>query len=436
VRNRPGGTLLGGALAWLLCAAAAARAHGEWLEISTPSDGETVRAASGLVALRGRVGSGEHRAYDVVIAVDRSQSTLLPTGVDLDRDGVLGTFTLPGQGDGVCGPRTRYAETSPGRCRPFRGWTTDFDDIVVHAEQRLVRTMLPQLEAQGARVALVGFSGRARVEAELGPASRARAALDALPIREDGTGSDLSAAVKRAVRLLSDPARPRAVRLLSDPARPRAVLLVTDGLPSAPRNERVAATAARRAAETARDAGVALYVFQIRSEEEDADTVLLAEMAEMTGGRRIYVDAPERLSFALPSPSSGALEAVEVHNLTLDRPARAARIYPGGTFDAFVPLANGENALEVRARLPGGAELVLQRTVYFEKSTQPSEQARLQLLLEDLRKRTLETEYVPRAGEVEPDRRSLRVRTAREGEALDGVPVEPEAPEAEPEDAP
>ncbi len=411
MRDRSGRTLLAGALAWLLCASAPAPAADEWLEVSTPSDGETVRAASGIVALRGRVGSGRLRAYDVVIALDQSQSTLLPTGLDLDGDGILGTFRLPGRGDGVCGRRTSYATAA--NCLPFRTWTTDFDDVIVHAEHRLARALLAQLEAQGSRVALVRFSGRPRVEAELGPAAQALAALAALRISEDGTGSDLGAAVKRSIELLSDP------------ARPRAVLLVTDGLPSVPRNERTAAKAARRAAEAARDAGVALYVFQMRAEEEDADPVLLAQMAEMTGGRRIYVAEPERLSFVLPSLGSGALEAVEIQNRTLDRPARATRLYPGGTFDAFVPLADGENALEIRARLPDGRQLELHRTVYFEKSSAPSEQARLELLLEDLRQRTLETEYVPRPDDVEPDRRSLRVRTEREGEALEGAPVEP-----------
>jgi hypothetical protein len=441
LQDRSGRTLLASALAGLLCAAAHARADGEWLEISTPSEGETVRAASGIVALRGRVGSGAERsgaeesglvegaawrAYDVVLALDQSQSTLLPMGVDLDGDGVLGTFTLPGKGDGVCGRRTKYATASEFRCRPFRTWTTDFDDVVLQAERRLAGGMLLRLEAQGARVALVTFTGKVRVETELGPPAQALAALAALPIREDGSGSDLSLAVKHGIQLLGAP---------RDPAHPAAVLLVTDGLPSSPGNERTAERAARRAAEAARDAGVALYVFQIRSEEEDADTVLLAEMAEMTGGRRIYVDAPERLSFALPSRNSGSVESVEIHNRTLDLPARAPRLYPGGTFDAYVPLADGANALEIRARLPGGVALELHRTVYFEKSSAPSEQARLQLLLEDLRKRTLETEYAPRPGEVDPERRSLRMRTERDGEIIEGTPVEPaeEAPALKPE---
>src|SRR5688572_1226488 len=154
-----------GVLTALLCAGSSARGDEAWLEVSTPNEGETVRAPSGIVGLRGRVGSGARRAYDVVLAVDQSQSTLLPTGVDLDHDGVLGALTRPDWGaKDVCGPPGRWV-TPQQRCRPFRTWTTDFDDAVLHAERALARALATRLESQGARVALVSFSGKARVDA-------------------------------------------------------------------------------------------------------------------------------------------------------------------------------------------------------------------------------------------------------------------------------
>ena len=411
------------ALAFLLCAAVSASAEDAWLEISTPSEGETVRAASGIVALRGHLGQGPRQPYDVVLAMDQSQSTLLPSGIDLDHDGVLAVLTRPELGSkDVCGTPTRSA--SPHiRCRPFRSWTTDFDDAVVHAERALARSLVARLEAEGARIGVVSFSGKARIDAGIGAPERALRALAKLPIRHDQTGSNLGGAIDKSLAMLK---RARAE------GRAAAVLLVTDGVPTAPISDEVAEQVARGAAERARAAKIPVYVFQIRS-EEDVDTVLLAEMAERTGGRRIYVDAPGRLSFALPSPGEGALEAVEIQNRTLDRPARATRLYPGGAFDAFVPLAAGENALELRARLSGGGQIELRRTVYFEKSAQPSDQARLQMLLEELRRRTLEAEYAPRPPEPELERRSLRVRTAREGEPVEGEPVAPVEVEPEPE---
>jgi uncharacterized protein YegL len=400
---------LAGALAvltWLACGASV-RAEETWLEVSSPSEGETVRALGGIVELRGRVGSGAHRAYDVVVAVDQSQSTLLPTGLDLDRDGLLGALTLPDLGaEGVCGSK-RWVPSE--RCRPFRRWTTDFDDAVVHAERTLARKLLADLEAQGARVALVSFSGKARAETSFGPASEVLAALGELPIRADWSGSNVGAAVQQGLRMLG--------KVEHAETRGRAVLLVTDGMPTAPVSDRVAAETARESAGSARAAEIPLYIFQIRS-EEDVDTALLAEMAELAGGRRIYVDAPERLRFALPSPSFARVESVEIRNVTLERAARAPRVFPGGAFDAFVPLAPGENVLEIRARLPGDASLELRRTVYFEAppSDHPSEQARMQALLDELRRRTLETEHAPRASDVDPDRRSVRVREAGQDE--------------------
>jgi alpha-D-ribose 1-methylphosphonate 5-triphosphate synthase subunit PhnG len=404
-----------GVLMALVCAASSARGDEAWLEVSTPSEGETVRAPSGLVELRGRVGSGAHRAYDVVLAVDQSQSTLLPTGVDLDHDGVLGALTRPDWGSkDVCGPPGRWVTPQP-RCRPFRTWTTDFDDAVLHAERALARAIVTRLETQGARVGVVSFSGKSRVDAAIG-SSDALEALAKLPIRHDETGSNLGAAVDKSVSLLE--------RARRDEKRAGAILLITDGVPTAPISDEIAAKAASRSAERARDAEIPLYIFQIRS-EEDVDTALLAEMAERGGGRRIYVDAPERLDFALPSPSFADVESVEIYNRTLDRPARATRLYPGGAFDAFVPLAKGENALEIRARLPGGSQLELRRLVYFEQPEKPhaSDTARMQALLEELRRRTLEAEHQPRP--VDPERRSLRVRPAKDGEGVKGEPVEP-----------
>ena len=106
------------------------------------------------------------------------------------------------------------------------------------------------------------------------------------------------------------------------------------------------------------------------------------------------------------------------------------RVFPGGAFDAFVPVAPGENALEISARLPDGSRRELRRTVYFEQPERahPGDTQRMQALLDELRRRTLETEHGLRPSEVEPDYRSLQLRVARDGEAVDTP-----APDADPD---
>ena len=376
-----------------------------WLEVDAPSEGEVVRLPVALVELRGRVGQGERGLYDVVVALDRSQSTLLPTGIDLDGDGVVG-------------------ELRGGRDRDvYRGayerWTTDPGDLVIEGELRAARRLLEGLHPR-ARVAVMRYSGEARVLAPLGPVPDAVAALDAWVTRKDGTGSSPASAVIESLDVFegADP---------STPGRPRAVfLLASDGLATASmqsrrgpvartarQEERLADREARRAAEKARDAGVVLYVFEIQNQENE-DPGLLADMAETTRGRYVYVSEPDALRFALPNPSFASVSSVTIENRTLAEPARAVRLFPNGSFDAFVPLGPGENEVGVRAELPDGRVLELVRRLRYAEPERayPSDTVRMQALLDELRRRTVETQALPPAGPAgsDPRGRAVRVR--------------------------
>jgi hypothetical protein len=61
-----------------------------FIQVVQPAEGERVRSLVPLVELVGAAGTGPRIRDHVVVALDLSQSTLKPSGVDLDADGVVG----------------------------------------------------------------------------------------------------------------------------------------------------------------------------------------------------------------------------------------------------------------------------------------------------------------------------------------------------------
>jgi len=386
---------------------------GHWIELDAPSEGELLRSAVGLLEISGRVGRGERGVHDVVIALDGSQSSLLPSGIDLDGDGVVGDLRFPGRGrDGTRGP--------------FLRWTTDFGDVVVQGEIAAARNILRTLDPERARVGVIRYSGSSSVIAPMGKVADAARALDQWSHRADWTGSSIASGVIGGLNLLDDlPAdetgagRRRAVLLIaSDGLATAALSGRTGAMARSPRiEEKLAAREALRAAERARKAGVWIYAFEVIN-GEDEDPGLLASMAETTDGRYVYVDDPNQLRFELPNPDYVELRGVQVENLTLDDEARAVRVFSNGEFDGFVSLAEGRNRLRVRAELPSGERLELERSVEYVRPERPypSDTKRVESLRDSLRRRTEETLALPpkRSEPQQPRRRAVRVQVPNE----------------------
>ena len=399
---------------------------GYWIQVAAPSEGELLRSKLPLIELRGRVGRGTRGAHDVVIAIDQSQSSLLPTGLDLDGDGIVGTMR---------GSQRR--EETRG---PYLYWTTDVEDIVVRGEIAAARRLLATLDPERARVAVLSYSGKPRVRAPLGSVADAHRALDEFSFKEDYTGSDLGAVLRRGGEMLAD--APPWAEQTSEEGRARddrasvndrlkvVALMVSDGVANAPRNEQLAAYRARRSAEQISAAGVRVYAFEIKN-EDDADPVLLDELTKIGDGRHVYVDDPNALAFELPDLSYARVERVEVRNVTARSDGRAVRVFPGGSFDAFVPLVPGENHIRVEAVLPDGQMLALERVVYFIEPQRvfPSDSERMEAMRDALRDRTLETQ-LPKSERRPGEIRSLEVEVEPPGMSP------PDASETEPPSQP
>lgn len=401
-------------LPFLLLAPPASGA-GDWLVIDAPTPG--ARISLPLVEVRGQAAPGGAAAHDLVIALDVSDSVLLPSGWDVDGDGPGGR-SRPWWAD-------EYGR-DPVLARRAR--ESDLDDSVLMAEITAALALLDRLDLARDRVALVAFSDAASVLVPLGrPRAELDAALDALPreLARWGRGTNFGDAIAVAQQALGDD--PDALARGEDRARPgrrRAILFLSDGEPTMPVGRDMPRQHALWSAGAAAAAGIRIYTFALGDEsrprgpaEDRAGLDVFAELAARTGGRF------ERLAHAgdaiarLPETDLVGLAALRVVNATTGRPARALRRFPDGKFDGFVELAPGPNRLRVEAEASDGARAAAECDV--EHTAGPADPAATAALLAELRRRTHEVEL---RAEMERTRqvrsRELEIRVEDEPQAL------------------
>ena len=113
---------------------------------------------AGWLGARGRGGLWESTLHDVIIAIDESPSTFLPSGTDLDGDGEVGIERI-----------------SSGR--GLNRSSTDPEDTVLRAEVQAAWALIRQLDPKTTRVGIVTFASEANVLAPLGAPESALAWL-------------------------------------------------------------------------------------------------------------------------------------------------------------------------------------------------------------------------------------------------------------------
>lgn len=352
------------------------------LLVRTPSPGERVRAVSNLVEVAGLGGFWESTFHDVVLALDESSSTLMPTGADLDGDGRTGATSLRG-----------YSSR-------LRDYSTDPGDAIVVAELEAARALIRQLDPLTTRVGVVAFSGHARLLAPLGPPAAALEALDDYRIRLDPSGTSLALALGASLDQMLE-ARDLERR------RQRSIVLLSDGQPTVP-TEHHGKVAALELADRLGEFGIPVHAFalgEIALEEPE----FYRELAERSEGRFVPVESLADVVSHVADVRLTGLEGIEMRNLRNGASGRAVRVLPDGSFDGFVPLEPGENEIEIVAELEDAAPVRERRTVFFERPDRPGprdlEAARARS--EELERRSLELDLL---GEMRQRRRSTQER--------------------------
>jgi hypothetical protein len=377
----------------LLCALpAAAEPERVWLELRRPAEGFVQRTPLPLLELRGMAGAGASLYHDLVIAIDLSVSTRLPSGVDVDGDGLVGKSDAEVREDNWGSAAPEMLCDDPG-------------DTIAAAEIAATRRLLEIVDPEITRVALVAFGDQGHLEAPLG-SSRAElgATLARLSARAGWYGGTHYGDALRTARdeLVSAPRHGRERR--------RTVLFLSDGFPSMPipppgRPREEALAAAREVAQaTAR-----LDVFALGPEARKGEDVLL-EMAAISAGALTLLERPGDVLFHLPAVELSDIVDLRLENVTAAKPGRAVRLFPDGSFDGFVPLERGANRLRVTAISAKGGRATLERSVLYDPDSARDGDLALEVerLRQLVRDRTIEVEL---AAEMKRKARAARERS-------------------------
>ena len=339
------------------------------LMLRTPRDDAILDQMAPWIEVTGSAGLGESPRHDVVVALDLSELTQLPSGLDVNGNGRVGRQVDP-------------ALASPIGLRIM---TTDRGDTILAAQRWVAAELVEQLDALSTRVAVLGYGTKAFLIAPFGTPGVAAAALDSFSVGgRVPFQSSLHSALLGSLDVLQEE------NAVGEPRR-TTVLLVA-GLEPAYPNIRRARRRGLEAAEILGQVGVRVHTFAVGKDAPKKLGPLLKAVSEVSGGE--YTPVLDVTAVSLPDTGLrlSGLSAVEIRNLTSGQPARAQRVFADGSFDAMVPLAPGENVIEVVARPVGRPPLRETRRVQYTVPDEPTAQHRRRaaVLLWELRNRSIE----------------------------------------------
>jgi hypothetical protein len=254
-------------------------------------------------------------------------------------------------------------------------------------------TALVDALAERSRIGVLSFRDAVKIRSPVGASSAARAALATIRPSPDWSGTNLARALDIAERMLDRVVAP-------DGKTPtRSVVLFTDGRPNAPDGRHWASKRALARARELATRGIAVFTVPIG---EHTEPDFLAELASASGGSLLTLEDLRSIVSRRVQMHMDEL-AVVIENLTVKRRAQSVRVHPDGSFDGIVPIAPGENLIEIRAGLGDGSEWSERRLIRHEASdpeTQVDEAEAERRLLE-LRDRLRGEQQRDRADSIE-----------------------------------
>ena len=363
---------------WGLCATATLLSAEAGAE-TTAAD-PTPAPTTSLSLVRGRLTIARLAGADLVVAIDKSNSSLFASEVDVD-------------GDGEVGRNRSWLQRGEGYGKHPASWTSDASDSVLAAELGAATALVDAL-AERSRIGVLTYRDAVKVRAPVGDAGAARAALAKIRPSPDWTGTNLARALDIASGMLD------AAAAQGGASPPRAIVLFTDGRPTAPDGRHWASERALERARELASRGIAILAVPVGETSEPA---YLAALASASGGSLLSLeDLRSLVRRRIPLHFDRLDLAIE--NLTLRRRASEVRVHPDGSFDGIVPLADGENQLEIRAALGPGSpwsERIVVRHEMAPTQEREDEQATLRQLFE-LRDRLREEATRPAGGAPAP----------------------------------
>lgn len=197
---------------------------------------------------------------DVVIVIDRSTLAAVSSGIDVDKDGVVGRDTREVRERGFFRESAKF-------------WTTDADDTLGKLQLKIARALVERLALRQNRVGLTSFALRERfkgdvrltdkfrVSVPVGATGAVLAAIDDFPGVQERMRTDLSRLLEQGALLLD-----QAVTHL-EPPRPQAILLLSLGQPSAPDGVHWSSQRALKRATELGKRGIAVWAIALRPQD-------------------------------------------------------------------------------------------------------------------------------------------------------------------------
>jgi len=332
-----------------------------------------------VALVRGTLTIARLSGSDLVIAIDQSNGSLFASGLDVD-------------GDDHVGRNRSWLRHGDGYGKHPASWTSDLNDTVLAAELRAATALVDAL-AERSRIGVLSFRDAVKIRSPVGDSSTARRALAAIRPSPDWTGTNLARALDIAERMLERAAAPD----WKPPAR--SIVLFTDGRPTAPDGRHWASKRALVRARELATRGIAVFTVPIG---EHTEPDFLAELASASGGSLLTLEDLRLLVSRRVQLHLDEL-AIVIENLTVKRRAQSVRVHPDGSFDGIVPIAEGDNLLEIRAGLGDGSEWSERRLIRHEASDPEAQaegpEAERQLL--ELRDRLRTEQQRDRAGSID-----------------------------------
>ncbi len=372
-------------IAFLLCGPAFAMEK-IWAEVQEPLEGDRIREPIGLVEVKGWAGTGFRGKHDVVVTLDRSASTFGPSGSDINGNGIVG--------------RIRSLDRFGQRVRGM----DDEGDTIASAQLVAAQRLIERLNPETTRMGLVTFGSTERIRAKIGSTrEELLKALLLLPHAPETGGTYFYGAIIASINAFGiDPNN-------SSEQRHRSIIFLSDGLPNQPGTFADATKFAVRAAKHAARAGIRIHSFALGDVVASRPEVF-QQMANATHGELLILEKPGEIVNLVPHLSLTKLSHVRIDNLSSSQPAKAVRLFPDGSFDAYAPLEVGKNILRITIHGEDGAEHAIDRVVHFTKlrSDDDKGRQRLEALRKQLEIRTLETQL---AAEIRTRREEIRKRS-------------------------
>jgi len=373
-------------LATLLCAgiATAGEAPDVRILIESPLPGESVRNKVHQARVRGSaLAQGDRPAdFDVILVVDVSGSTKVASGVDVDRDGVVGFDP--------------QMELVPPGSYPPNLRNTDPDDSILAAEIAAAEALLTTLDADRVRVGVISFSGEmnsstghrirfdqqdAWVEVPLThDYESVRRSLRGIFVRGPHGGTNFAAGVRLAVAELANLSGSRSA---PRPGAKKVVLFLTDGLPTFPIGSGSSADpgdteAALNAARLAHKAGIHINTYAL-GPNALTNPLAATEIARITRGTFMPVQNPGDIISFLQGVTFANVEDVVFTNLTTREVSYDVDLSPDGSFSGFVPVTEGMNRVRVTALSTDGSSGSVEFDIVFETSSFTSKELAFEL---------------------------------------------------------